>query len=323
MPVPLSVWNTAPTSAPAQRKGRYLPGSAAHPAKMLPRIATHAISTYTRPGDLVLDPMCGIGTTLVEAIHLGRSALGVEYEPKWANLARPQRHLRHPRRRHRHRRRALRRRPPPHPTHPHRPAGRGGPRRHLTPYGPSVHGQVRSSRETGERGEVKKDFRYSHDPANLAHVSTDRLLEAFTEILAQCRLMLRPGGTAVVTTRPWRERGELIDLPSAVLAAGRAAGLIPTERCVALLAGIRDGRLISRPSFFQMKNVRDARRQGIPLSVVQHEDVLVFTPTAKPSGRRNSLFPVHDRSRAHTTRGLHPPLTHLHHRAPPWPPLIC
>jgi modification methylase len=35
------------------------------------QIAAHAIRTYTRPGDLVLDPMCGIGTT----IHLGRSAL--------------------------------------------------------------------------------------------------------------------------------------------------------------------------------------------------------------------------------------------------------
>ncbi|WP_406311715.1 hypothetical protein [Streptomyces sp. NBC_00114] len=124
---------------------------------------------------------------------------------------------------------------------------------------------------------VRKDYRYSHDPSNLAHVSTDRLLEAFTEILTQCRRVLRPGGTVVVTTRPWREGGELIDLPSAVLAAGQAAGLTPAERCVALLAGIRDGRLITRPSFFQMKNVRDARRQGIPLAVVQHEDVLVFT----------------------------------------------
>lgn len=81
----------------------------------------------------------------------------------------------------------------------------------------------------------------------------------------------------VVTTRPWRERGELIDLPSAVLAAGQAAGLTPTERCVALLAGIRDSRLITRPSFFQMKNVQDARHQRIPLAVIQHEDVLVFT----------------------------------------------
>ncbi|GAA3792558.1 hypothetical protein GCM10022206_35320 [Streptomyces chiangmaiensis] len=79
MPSPLSVWNTAPTSAPAQRADRYVPGSAAHPAKMLPQIAAHAITTYTRPGDLVLDPMCGIGTILVEAIRLDRHALDTEY----------------------------------------------------------------------------------------------------------------------------------------------------------------------------------------------------------------------------------------------------
>ncbi|WP_431953126.1 TRM11 family SAM-dependent methyltransferase [Actinacidiphila sp. bgisy167] len=280
-----SVWNTAPTSAPAQRKGRYVPGTAAHPAKMLPGIATHAITTYTRPGDLVLDPMCGIGTTLVEAVHHGRHALGVEYEPAWARLA--EGNLRH--------------------ADTHGAPGTGtvytGDARRLIelvpgmfhgtvdlvvtspPYGSSVHGQVRSSRETGEPGVVKKDFRYSRDPANLAHVSTDRLLQGFTQILAQCRILLRPGGHVVVTTRPWRERGELIDLPSAVLAAGHTAGLIPTERCVALLAGIRDGRLVTRPSFFQMKNVRDARRQGIPLAVVQHEDVIVFTarPTLGPT----------------------------------------
>ncbi|MCC3654067.1 site-specific DNA-methyltransferase [Streptomyces sp. S07_1.15] len=280
MPAPFSVWNTAPTSAPAQRKGRYVPGSTAHPAKMLPAIAAHAIRTYTNPGDLVLDPMCGIGTTLVEALHLGRRAIGVEYEPQWADLA------------------------------SHNTASAAheggmatgtvycGDARRLTqflpatlrgtvdlvitspPYGPSVHGQVRSTRDTGERGVAKKNYRYSHDPANLAHVSTDQLLEAFTEILAQCRLLLRPGGTVVVTTRPWRTRGELVDLPSAVLAAGRAAGLVPAERCVALLAGIRDGGLVARPSFFQMKNVRDARRQGIPLALVQHEDALVFNRSA-------------------------------------------
>ncbi|MFG2744091.1 TRM11 family SAM-dependent methyltransferase [Streptomyces chartreusis] len=286
MPSPLSVWNTAPTSAPAQRANRYVPGSAAHPAKMLPAIAAHAITTYTRPGELVLDPMCGIGTTLVEAIRLGRHALGIEYERHWADLARAN------------------------VTHTLQAAEGGsghvacGDARHLTdliderhhgkvalvvtspPYGNSVHGQVRSSRETGERGVVKKDYRYSHDPSNLAHVSTDRLLDAFTEILTQCRRVLRPGGTVVVTTRPWRERGELIDLPSAVLAAGKSAGLTPAERCVALLAGIRDSRLITRPSFFQMKNVRDARHQGIPLAVVQHEDVLVFTRTQQRTGPR-------------------------------------
>ncbi len=40
---------------------RYLPESNRHPAKMLPEIARRAIAAYSEPGDLVLDPMCGIG----------------------------------------------------------------------------------------------------------------------------------------------------------------------------------------------------------------------------------------------------------------------
>ncbi|MFE3186846.1 TRM11 family SAM-dependent methyltransferase [Streptomyces violascens] len=283
-----SVWNTAPTSAPAQRADRYVPGSAAHPAKMLPQIAAHAIRTYTKPGDLVLDPMCGIGTTLVEAVYLGRHALGTEYEPHWAHLA--EQNLR-------------------------RADAQGatatgavycGDARRLTPlvpaafhglvdlvvtsppYGASVHGQVRSSRETGEQGVVKKHYRYSHDPGNLAHVGLDTLLQAFTDILTQCRHLLRPGGHAVITTRPWRMRGELIDLPSAVLAAAENAGLIPVERNIALLAGIRDGQLIARPSFFQMKNIRDARRTGIPLAVIAHEDALVACRLTAPTPTKST-----------------------------------
>ena len=54
---------------------------------MLPELARRVITTYSEPGDLVVDPMCGIGTTLVEAIHLDRNALGVELERRWASLA--------------------------------------------------------------------------------------------------------------------------------------------------------------------------------------------------------------------------------------------
>ncbi|MBC9719402.1 site-specific DNA-methyltransferase [Streptomyces sp. TRM66268-LWL] len=297
-----SVWNTAPTSAPAQRAGRYVPGSADHPAKMLPALAAHAIRTYTQPGDLVLDPMCGIGTTLVEALHLGRNAIGVEYEPKWARLARLN------------------------ATSAMHEGGTGcgsvfcGDARDLRelvpsehhgkiamvltspPYGNSVHGQVRSTRDSGEAGVTKKHYRYSRDPNNLAHVATDELLDAFTEILHQCRQVMRPGGTVVITTRPWRARGELVDLPSAALAAGVAAGFTPTERNVALLAGIRDGQLIARPSFFQMKNVRDARRRGVPQHLIVHEDVLCLVKPPETGGAVHESDPRSQRGGTCRTR---------------------
>src|SRR5439155_21605182 len=82
-----SVWPVAQRPAREQRRGRYLPESAAHPGKMLPALARHAIEAFSAPGELVLDPMSGIGTTLVEAVHLGRRAVGVELEARWAALA--------------------------------------------------------------------------------------------------------------------------------------------------------------------------------------------------------------------------------------------
>jgi modification methylase len=120
---------------------------------------------------------------------------------------------------------------------------------------------------------------------------------------------LRPGGIAVVTARPWRQRGELIDLPAAVIAAGERAGLIPAARHVALLAGLRDDRLIPRPSFFQLDNTRKARRRGEPWSLIVHEDLVVFRAPAFPSssreleGRQGELK-GEARRFSHTDRGV-------------------
>ncbi|WP_426513089.1 TRM11 family SAM-dependent methyltransferase [Dactylosporangium sp. McL0621] len=71
-----------------QRRSRHVAGSGAHPARMAPDLAAALIDDYTQPGDLVFDPLAGTGTTLVEAIHAGRNALGMEYEPGWVALTR-------------------------------------------------------------------------------------------------------------------------------------------------------------------------------------------------------------------------------------------
>ncbi|GAA1082812.1 TRM11 family SAM-dependent methyltransferase [Kitasatospora arboriphila] len=295
--LPTSVWVTAQQDARNQRRGRYTPASAAHPAKMLPAIARHAVATYTAPGDLVLDPMCGIGTTLVEAVHLGRDAAGVELEGRWTAVARA--NLQQARTagatgRARVRTGDARR--------AHTVIGAehyGRARLLLTspPYGASVHGQVRSTRESGRPGIGKFDTTYGDHPANLAHAPTDDLLEAFTAILTSCLPLLAPRAYVAVTARPWRHHGELVDLPAAVIAAGQAAGLVPVERCIALLAGVRDGHLVARPSFFQLKNVRAARTAGVPMHLIVHEDVLVFQ-TVKPqvTGHENRPDTAHRRS---------------------------
>ena len=49
-----------------------------YPARFAPVFAREAIQAFTKPTDLVLDPFCGGGTTLVEALALGRRAVGMD-----------------------------------------------------------------------------------------------------------------------------------------------------------------------------------------------------------------------------------------------------
>ena len=49
--------------------------------KLIPAIPRFAIRELTKPGDLVLDPFCGSGTTIVEAVLAGRRAIGLDLNP--------------------------------------------------------------------------------------------------------------------------------------------------------------------------------------------------------------------------------------------------
>lgn len=53
----------------------------AFPAKFPPQLPRLFIEQLTRPGDLVLDPMMGSGTTLVEALLADRRAVGLDIDP--------------------------------------------------------------------------------------------------------------------------------------------------------------------------------------------------------------------------------------------------
>ncbi len=49
-----------------------------YPARFSPEFARSAIHAFSKPGDLVLDPFVGGGTTLVEAMRLGRRSIGAD-----------------------------------------------------------------------------------------------------------------------------------------------------------------------------------------------------------------------------------------------------
>jgi tRNA G10 N-methylase Trm11 len=273
MPI-TSVWLTCQQPARDQRRGRYVQATSHHPGKMLPHLAAHAIATYTAPGDLVVDPMCGSGISLVEAVRAGRDALGIDIEPRYAALAEANLRL----------------------AAQHGatawakvitgdatgllglvpPSSVGTAALVLTspPYGPATHGLVR----TTPAGVRKRHHQYGdRRRGNLAYAGWTGLLDGFAAILTASRRMLRPNGTLVITCRPVRRRpDDFIDLPGQFLRLAVTAGFTPVERCAAMLAAVRDGQIIHRASMFGLMAVRKTRATGIPVHLIAHEDVLVF-----------------------------------------------
>jgi len=67
----------------------YTPESIVHPAKMELSLCNWILDRYIQGGETVLDPMCGIGTTLVEGMRKYPycTFIGVELEKKFCDLA--------------------------------------------------------------------------------------------------------------------------------------------------------------------------------------------------------------------------------------------
>lgn len=63
-------------------------GNRSHPTEKAVEIITPLIRAFSKPGDLVLDPFLGSGTTVIAAALTGRRAIGIELEERYCALAR-------------------------------------------------------------------------------------------------------------------------------------------------------------------------------------------------------------------------------------------
>lgn len=59
-----------------------------HPTQKPLDLMMQLVADFTQPGDLVLDPFCGSGTTGAACLRLGRRFLGIESNGAWAEMAR-------------------------------------------------------------------------------------------------------------------------------------------------------------------------------------------------------------------------------------------
>lgn len=73
----LDVWRLAPESAKR----------VSHPAPFPVELPERLIHLYTYEGDVVLDPFCGSGSTLVAAARTGRRGVGYDTDPDYVGLA--------------------------------------------------------------------------------------------------------------------------------------------------------------------------------------------------------------------------------------------
>ncbi len=76
-----NVWDDV--SSPRQKK--HIDHGATFPEKLAARL----ITLYSRPGDLVLDPFVGTGTTLEACLATGRNGIGIELNEEFCQAATP------------------------------------------------------------------------------------------------------------------------------------------------------------------------------------------------------------------------------------------
>lgn len=78
--IPIDVEPEATLEITSNNLGYFTHSFFKYPCKFIPLVPKWAILKYSQPGEFVLDPFAGSGTTLVEAVLLQRNALGADFD---------------------------------------------------------------------------------------------------------------------------------------------------------------------------------------------------------------------------------------------------
>jgi len=58
-----------------------------HPAPFPLKLASRLVRMFSFYGDIVLDPFCGTGTTMIAALRYGRNSIGIDIDPEYCRMA--------------------------------------------------------------------------------------------------------------------------------------------------------------------------------------------------------------------------------------------
>lgn len=85
---PTHCWNGGNDTPNVWRIPKIIPSTEQHPTEKPVELMVKIIEIHSNPGDLVIDPMCGHGSTLVAAKMLGRRYIGIDISPEYCKTAR-------------------------------------------------------------------------------------------------------------------------------------------------------------------------------------------------------------------------------------------
>ncbi|MBT9133033.1 MAG: Modification methylase DpnIIB [Firmicutes bacterium] len=84
---PAHRWNGGTTTSNVWSVPKIIPSRLEHPTAKPVLLMKYPIQLFSIPGDIVLDPFMGSGTTLVAAKVLGRKAIGIEINEDYCRIA--------------------------------------------------------------------------------------------------------------------------------------------------------------------------------------------------------------------------------------------
>jgi DNA modification methylase len=264
-----TIWQFPKASPKKQREGFYCAESMSHPAKMPTYLAQAIIATYTEEGDSILDPMTGIGTTVIESSKLMRNAVGIEYEKRFLEICSKNLTLTKEKLGNR--------------------GGRGmfiqGDARKLSeivklkfdgivfspPFANTLAGSSKDDVKKFKHGSAGKDYGDRTDPGQIGNL-THRAINIKEEntysgemfkVYSQCYSVLKPRGFMILVVKNFRRKGEEINLVNDTIHICKAAGFKLFQTCIHVLNGA---------SFWQINHVKKTPYLMLNLT----EYILVF-----------------------------------------------